>query len=158
MINRVILTGRLTRDIELRTTNDGTPYTFFTIAVNRPGNNDQTDFVPCIAWRQTAELMNTYLNKGALIGVEGRLDVYTNNNDGQYETRVNVQVSQITFLESKADAEARTTEQNIKTVNNGPDTNMTFADEQHVDQTVTTAPKQQSVENKQEVNVDDIEF
>ncbi len=101
MINRVILTGRLTNDVELRQTNDGTLFTYFTIAVNRQGNNDTTDFVPCIAWRNQAELLKNYLGKGSLIGIEGRIEVFTTQQDGQYTTRVNVNVSQIHFLEPR---------------------------------------------------------
>ncbi len=146
MINKVILTGRLTQDVELRNTNDGTPYTFFTIAVNRR-NNDQTDFISCIAWRQTAELMKNYLNKGALIGVEGRLEVFNQQKDGQYESRTTVQVSNITFLESKAQADARTHEQNLNvgSSNQAASQPMTFAGENNFDQTQTTPAPQQPV-------------
>lgn len=103
MINRVILTGRLTRDIELRQTSDGLVFTYFTLAVSKRTSRDvnNTDFVPCVAWGQTANLMKKTLHKGSLIGVEGRIEVYTTQNNGQYETRVNVNVSQMSFLESK---------------------------------------------------------
>ncbi len=103
MINKVILTGRLTQDVELRQTNDGTLFTYFTVAVNRQGNRDATDFVPCVAWRSQAELLKNYLGKGSLIGVEGRIEVFTTQQDGQYNTRVNVNVNQIHFLEPKRD-------------------------------------------------------
>lgn len=112
MINKVILTGRLAKDVELKRTNEGTPYVFFTIAVNRR-QQDQTDFISCTAWRGTAEMIAQYLNKGALIGVEGSLQVYSQQKDGQYETRTTVQVSNVTFLESRAQAQARTVEQNL---------------------------------------------
>jgi single-strand DNA-binding protein len=49
MFNKVILIGRLTSDIELRKTNDSIPYTYFTLAVNRQGKSDVTDFVSCVA-------------------------------------------------------------------------------------------------------------
>lgn len=160
MINKVILTGRLTADVELRRTNDGTPYTFFNIAVNRR-NQDQTDFISCVAWRQTAELMSNYLNKGSLIGVEGRLEVFSQQKDGKYETRTNVQVSNITFLESKAQAEARTSEQNInvgtqtptQSVNEQP---MTFAAEPSFNQNETTPVNNASFGQAEEVNAQDI--
>ncbi len=167
MINKVILTGRLTRDIELRRTNDGTPYAFFTIAVNRR-QQDQTDFISCTAWRQTAELMNQYLNKGSLIGVEGSLQVYSQQNNGEYETRTTVQVSNITFLESRAQSQARTAEQSINPgANQQP---MTFADQPNFDQNeVTPVPAQEQPANdpfaqepKQvnpsDINLDEIKF
>jgi single-strand DNA-binding protein len=49
MLNKVILVGRIVKDIELRQTQSGVPYTYLTLAVNRPGNNDQTDFIDCVA-------------------------------------------------------------------------------------------------------------
>lgn len=175
MINRVILTGRLTSDVELRRTNDGTPYTLFTLAVNRR-NQDQTDFISCVAWRQTAELMNQYLNKGSLIGVEGSLQVFTQQKDGQYDTRTNVQVSNITFLESRAQAQGRG---NINFENNSSNNavqnesqEMTFANENKFDQSETTPVSNQFESNKTEsnsfakaseidagdINLDDIKF
>ncbi len=173
MINRVILTGRLTQDVELRRTNDGTPYVFFTIAVNRR-QQDQTDFIACTAWRQTAELMNQYLNKGSLIGVEGSLQVYSQQKNGQYETRTTVQVSTITFLESRAQAQARTAEQSVNPQqgnglsNNANSQPMTFADQPNFDQSETTPvpPQQEQVfaqeptrqVNPSDINLDEIKF
>lgn len=107
MLNKVILTGRITADIELRKTNSDIPYTYFTLAVNRPSNNDQTDFISCVAWRGTAELMNNYLKKGSLIAVEGRLEVYRTQSEGSYETRTNVNVQSITFLETRTQSYSR---------------------------------------------------
>ena len=73
MINRVILVGRLTRDPELRKTQSGASVVSYTIAVNRrvqtPGQPD-ADFINCVAWNKTADLMAQYLHKGSLIGVE----------------------------------------------------------------------------------------
>ncbi len=155
MINKVILTGRITQDVELRRTNDGTPYVFFTVAVNRR-NQDQADFIPCTAWRQTAEMMAQYLNKGSLIGVEGSIQVYSQQKDGKYESRTTVQVSNITFLETKAQAEARTAEQNLNAGQNSQP--MSFSGQPQVDQTQTTpAPMpEQSFGQAEEVNAADI--
>ncbi len=155
MINKVILTGRITQDIELRRTNDGTPYVFFTVAVNRR-QQDQTDFIACTAWRQTAEMMNQYLNKGSLIGIEGSLQVFSQQKDGKYETRTSVQVSNITFLETKAQADARTAEQNVNASSNYQQP-MTFSDQPRFDQSETTPANQQEVFGKaEEVNSSDI--
>lgn len=125
MINRVILTGRLTSDVEIRKTNDGTSYVLFNLAVNRRGQ-DQTDFVPCIAWRQAADLMERYLRKGSLIGVEGTLQVYSQQKNGNYETRVNVSVNTITFLETRNQSRQRETESELNFNNNKE---MTFSSE-----------------------------
>ena len=98
MLNKVVLIGYLTGDVELKETASNIPYTYFTLAVNRAGNEDTTDFVSCVAWRGTAELMAKYLNKGSLIAIDGRLEVYRTEKDGSYETRTNVNVQNITFL------------------------------------------------------------
>lgn len=164
MINKVIITGRISTDIELRRTNDGVPYVFFTVAVARRMNRDEADFIRCAAWRQTAEYMNQYLSKGALVGIEGRLEVYTQQVNGQYDTRTTVQVSQLDSLESRAQAQARTQEQNLNTGSSQPvnEQPMTFAGEPKFDQTETTpnnngaaAAEQTNTEN---INLDDIKF
>ncbi|AGN24883.1 single-stranded DNA-binding protein [Erysipelothrix rhusiopathiae] len=74
MINRTILVGRLTRDPELRKTQTGKSVVSFTVACNRRfGQQDETDFINCVAWNQTADFMANYLLKGALVGLEGRI-------------------------------------------------------------------------------------
>ena len=77
-MNKVILIGRLTADPELRQTQSGIPSCRFTVAINRPFVDKQTgerqaDFISCTAWRQTAEFVTRYFNKGKLIGIEGTL-------------------------------------------------------------------------------------
>ena len=79
MVNRTVLVGRLTRDPELRKTATGKSVLSFSVAINRQFNRDQTDFVNCVAWEQTADFMSTYLTKGSLISVEGRIQ------SGSYE-------------------------------------------------------------------------
>lgn len=166
MINRVILTGRLTNDVELRKTNDGTSYVLFTLAVSRisRNSNEQTDFISCIAWRQTSELMNQYLNKGSLIGVEGSLQVYRKETNGNYDTRTNVQVSTITFLETRAKAQERNSgggsnnSFQTNTTNNdnfSNQQNMTFADEPSFNENQTTQVNN-DFGKKEEINADDI--
>ncbi len=153
MINRVILTGRITTDIELRQTNDGTNYTFFTIAVNRQGNNDQTDFISCVSWRNTAEFMNKYLSKGSLIGVEGRLEVYRTQKDGNYEIRTNVNVSQVHFLETKSQSDFR--KQNTQ------ETPVLNKAAEKIDNAINEDSKfdtSSEKTNNEEINFDDIQF
>ena len=101
MLNKVILIGRLTNDIEIRYSNDQIPYCYFTLAVGRQGSKDKTDFISCVAFRATAELMSRYLGKGSLISTEGRLEVYQTQKDGDYQTRTNVVVNNIVFLDSR---------------------------------------------------------
>ena len=98
MFNRVILIGRLTRDPELRYTTNGIAVATFTLAVNRNFKNAQgereTDFIPCVVFRQLAELCANYLSKGKLAALEGRLQIgptrlktVSENSDGSYRRR-----------------------------------------------------------------------
>lgn len=76
-MNLVILVGRLTRDPELRNTSSGTEVANFTVAVDRfakKGEDNQCDFIDCVAWRQSGVFVNTYFHKGDGIIVEGRLE------------------------------------------------------------------------------------
>ena len=88
MLNRVILMGRLTADPELRKTASDLSVTSFTLAVDRnygKGADRQTDFINCVAWRQTAEFISRYFSKGRLMAVEGSIQVrnYTDKNDNK---------------------------------------------------------------------------
>lgn len=106
-INRVVLTGRMTRDPELRRTAQGDAVTSFTIAVNRNFTNrdgqQQADFINCIVWRKLAENVNQYCSKGSLVGVEGRLQTRSyDNTQGQKVYVVEVICDSVQFLETKA--------------------------------------------------------
>ena len=82
MLNQITLMGRLTRDVELRYTANNTPVSSFSIAVDRDFDKGETDFINCVAWRQTGEFINKYFSKGSMISVIGRLQIrsYTNKN------------------------------------------------------------------------------
>ncbi|MCM0599900.1 single-stranded DNA-binding protein [Periweissella fabalis] len=110
MINRVVLVGRLTRDVELRYTQGGAAVGSFTIAVNRQFTNQQgereADFINAVIWRKSAENLANFTHKGSLIGIEGRLQ--TRNYENQQGTRVyvtEVVVDNFSLLESRADSE-----------------------------------------------------
>ena len=118
MINRVILVGRLTKDPQMRKTQNGTSVSSFTLAVSRrkssnaPANTPEADFISCVAWNQTAELLCQYMHQGSQIGVEGRIQTrnYDDpNSPGKKVYVTEVVCEQITFLESKASANSRTT-------------------------------------------------
>ncbi|MDX8045430.1 single-stranded DNA-binding protein [Gracilibacillus sp. S3-1-1] len=109
MLNRVVLVGRLTRDPDLRYTPNGVAVANFTIASNRPFTNQQgqreADFINCVVWRRQAENLANYMNKGSLIGVDGRIQ--TRSFDDQEGKRVfitEVLAESIQFLESKGGA------------------------------------------------------
>lgn len=95
-LNRVILIGRLTRDPELKYTPSGVAVATFTLAVDRPVSPNaqgekETDFIPCVAWRQSAEFAANYLQKGRLVAVEGRLQIRKwQTQDGQPRTSTEV--------------------------------------------------------------------
>lgn len=115
MINRVVLVGRLTKDVEVRRTNSGLSVASFTVACDRrfarSQNNDpnqQTaDFINCIAWRQTADFLGQYARKGAMVGVEGRIQTRSYDRDGQRIYVTEVQCDSVQLLESKSQSQAR---------------------------------------------------
>lgn len=88
MINRVTLIGRLTKKAELKSTPNGKSVCNFTLAVQR--DKDNTDFIPCVMWGKTAEVLAQYTDKGSLVGVDGRLQVrsYDSNGTTKYATEV----------------------------------------------------------------------
>lgn len=105
MINRTVLTGRITNDIELRKTGNGVSNVTFTLAVNRTFRKDgqpEADFINCVAWNKTADLMSEHLHKGSLIGVDGRIQ--TRNYEDKTGRKVyvtEVVCDNVTFLEPK---------------------------------------------------------
>lgn len=80
-LNKAIILGRITHDLEVRQTPSGTAVLQFTVAVDRnyskDGGEKQTDFINCVAWRQTAEFIGRYFGKGRMIAVDGRLQTRT---------------------------------------------------------------------------------
>lgn len=110
MFNLVVLTGRLTADPELKTTQSGISVSSFSVAVNRPyrtGEEQQTDFINVVAWRKTAEFIAKYFKKGNMIGIEGSIQTrkYTDKN-GNNRTAFEVVVNNAQFVESKRDSAA----------------------------------------------------
>ena len=106
MFNLVVLTGRLTADPELKTTQSGVSVTSFSIAVQRPrksGEDPQTDFINIVAWRQNAEFVAKHFRKGNTIGIEGSIQTrkYTDR-DGNNRVVFEVIANDVQFVESKA--------------------------------------------------------
>lgn len=108
MLNTAIIMGRLTADPELRTTNTGIAVTTFTVAVDRryqkAGEEKQTDFINVVAWRQTAEFVSRYFQKGSMIAVRGSIQTrrYEDNN-GNKRTAVEIVADEVSFCGSKAE-------------------------------------------------------
>lgn len=106
MINSIVLVGRTTKAIELKQNKNGTNYVQFTLAVNRPFKDEQggqqADFIQCVAWNKTAETIAKYVPKGMMIGVEGRLQVRSYDNEAGVRQYISeVLVNKFTFLEFK---------------------------------------------------------
>ena len=110
MINKVILMGRLTKDPELRYTNNKTPVCSFTIAVNNGyGENQRTDFVNCLAWNKTAEFVTKYFTKGKMIIVIGRITTRSwETQDGKRAYATEVVANEVNFGESKTSPQLNT--------------------------------------------------
>lgn len=115
MINQAIMTGYLTKDVELRRTGTGTAVTNFIVAVNRPFKNNngerEADFINCVAWDKTAELMSQYTQKGSRIGIRGRIQTRNyENNQGQRVYVTEIVAEQVEFLSNN---ESNTTQQAV---------------------------------------------
>lgn len=122
LVNKVILSGRLTADPELRQTQSGVASCRFTVAVNRryadkSTGERQADFISCTAWKQTAEFVSRYFNKGKMIAVEGTLRT------GSYQDRnhpdvthytTEVFVDNVEFCGDKGSGQAQTPAQNME--------------------------------------------
>lgn len=104
-INQVILMGRLTRDPEQRTTTTGKTIANFSIAVDRGGQDDATDFFDVTAWEKLGELVMQYLSKGRRVLVQGRLrqDSWDDKETGKKRSRVEVTATDVTFLDGPSD-------------------------------------------------------
>lgn len=105
-MNTVVLSGRLTARPELRYTSSNIAYSRFSIAIDRPYSNEdgekETDFINIIVWRKQAENVAEYLDKGSLVGIEGRLqnDRYTDK-DGNNRSILTVLANHVEFLNTK---------------------------------------------------------
>lgn len=108
-MNKAEFVGRLTRDVEVRTTESGTVTARFTIAVSRKFKNAEgvyeADFINCVAFGKTAEFLNKYFSKGSMIGVTGRIQTGSYiNKDGQKIYTTDVVVEECEFVTSKNDS------------------------------------------------------
>lgn len=112
MLNKVILMGRLVADPELRQTAGGISVATFRVAVDRNyqakyGSEKQADFVPCVAWRQTADFITRYFSKGQMIALEGSLQSRNyEDKQGQKRTAYEVIVGHAYFADSKPEGAA----------------------------------------------------
>ena len=102
MLNHVTLMGRLTRDPELRYTNNNTPVASFTIAVDRDFQEDGVDFIDCVGWKRTGEFVSKYFQKGQMIVVSGSLQSRKwKDRDGNNRINWEVVADRVYFGEAK---------------------------------------------------------
>ena len=110
MLNHIVIMGRLTRDPELRRTGSGIAVASFTVAVDRDfggrdGGEKETDFIDCVAWRQTGEFVSKYFTKGRMIVVSGRLQIRSwTDKDGNKRRTAEVVADNCYFGDSKRDS------------------------------------------------------
>jgi len=109
-LNRITIMGRMTRDPERRETPNGVAVTSFTLAVDRDyapqGANRETDFIDCVAWRNTAEFAYKYFGKGKMAVVDGRLQIRDwTDKDNNKRRSAEIVVDNIYFGESKKDGD-----------------------------------------------------
>ena len=112
MLNHITIMGRLTRDPELRRTGSGVAVASFTVAVdrdfgNRESGEKETDFIDCVAWRQTGEFVSKYFTKGSMVVVSGRLQIRNwNDKDGNKRRTAEVVADNVYFGDSKRDGDS----------------------------------------------------
>ena len=112
MLNHITIMGRLTRDPELRRTGSGIAVASFTLAVDRDysprdGGERETDFIDCVAWRQTGEFVSKYFTKGRMAVVSGRLQIRGwTDKDGNKRRSAEVVADNVYFGDSKRDGDS----------------------------------------------------
>lgn len=121
MINRTVFVGRLTKDVELKYTQSGQAVASFTLAVNRQFTNAQgereADFIQCVIWRKAAENFSKFTHKGSLVGIDGRIQTRSyDNQQGQRVYVTEVVVDNFALLDSKG---SNQTKANDSFANNG---------------------------------------
>ena len=150
MINNVVLTGRLTKDADLRYTGTGTAIASFSLAVDRQfksaNGEKETDFINVVAWRKTAETLANFTRKGSLIGIQGRIQTRNyENSEGKRIYVTEVVAESFTFLESKKQSDSNGSS-NQSTTYQGNGNNR------------TQAQNDPFLNSGQEVSIDDFEM
>ena len=111
MLNHIVIMGRLTRDPELRRTGSGIAVASFSLAVDRDfsprdGGERETDFIDCVAWRQTGEFVSKYFTKGRMAVVSGRLQIRSwTDKEGNKRRTAEVVADNVYFGDSRRDSE-----------------------------------------------------
>lgn len=110
MLNHIVIMGRITKDIELRRTGSGVAVASFTLAVDRDfadkqSGEKETDFIDCVAWRQTGEFVSKYFSKGRMAVVSGRLQIRSwTDKDGNKRKTAEIVADNVYFGDSKKES------------------------------------------------------
>lgn len=160
MINRTVLTGRLTDDPELRYTNQGTAVVAFRLAVNRQFRNQDgsrdADFINCVVWRKSAENFANFMHKGSLVGIDGRLSTRNyENKQGQKVYVTEVTVENFALLESRKNNQGNYNDQQDNYNNN---VNQSASNQQGENVDLSTLPFNNDETNGSAVDTDDAPF
>ena len=120
-INRVAISGNLTRDVDLRTAQSGMPVLGFGVAVNDRRKNQQTgewedypNFIDCTMFGARAQSVSRFLSKGSKVAIEGKLRWSQWERDGQKRSKIEVVVDEIEFMTSRSDAPSQATAQSVR--------------------------------------------
>lgn len=143
MINNVVLVGRMTKDADLRYTSNGTAVASFTVAVNRQFTNQsgerEADFINCVAWRKTAETLANFTKKGSLVGIEGRIQTRSyDNQQGQKVYVTEIVVDNFSMLEPKSVTDQRRAQDNGSTTSSSSNNFNSFNTNQNQSQSQKT--------------------
>ena len=104
-LNHITIMGRITKDVDLRYTNTGTPVASFTVAVDRDFDKSKTDFIECVAWKNTAEFAAKYFGKGSKVVLTGSLQMRDwEDKNGNKRRNAEVIVGSMYFADSKKTA------------------------------------------------------
>lgn len=106
MLNRIVISGRLGKDCDLRYSPQGTAVGNFNLAVTRQFNREETDWINVVCFKKLAENTAQYTKKGSLVAVDGRLQTRTYEKDGQKRYITEVVADSIVFLESKGSSQS----------------------------------------------------
>ncbi|EEU31072.1 single-strand binding family protein [Limosilactobacillus coleohominis 101-4-CHN] len=160
MINRTVLTGRLTDDPELRYTNQGTAVVAFRLAVNRQFRNQDgsrdADFINCVVWRKSAENFANFMHKGSLVGIDGRLSTRNyENKQGQKVYVTEVTVENFALLESRKNNQENYNDQQDNYNNN---VNQSASNQQGENVDLSTLPFNNDEINGSAADTDDVPF
>lgn len=119
MINNFVGIGRTTADVEMRYAQTGTAIVNFTLAITRRFDREKTDFIRCVAFKKTAELIAQYVKKGHQIGIEGSIQTgQYENSEGRTIYTTDVIVNNVQFLESKPKTDQNNQQSQVNAYNN----------------------------------------